>query len=347
MSDQQKQQQDTIMKSLAIAGFIAIILAISWLSVQFVQLIPSAFSSLASLAGNLQQQAYVDKEEEPIQPIILTSDVSSVAAGQTVELTWEDVERPGSYTFSYECTDGVAVDLINIVGIQSIACDTNYNIGDRNALSFTVDSEKEAETSVVYTLAFLGTNDLVPTYMVADTVLIKDEVVVANDDTDTSEVVDDTETEVNPEPTTPVTVAPQTQTPVTPVTTQQFVYQIPVSDPNGRTDLGVRFIQTGTISGNRFIAGLIERNDSGAIQIAVKNYGTKTSDEWSYSVTLPSGGTYEADDQKPLKPNEEAIISIGFTTDNSSSHTFRADIDESTDRNRLNDQFEQTVFFIR
>ena len=162
MNDVPQKKKDSVLKSLAIAGFISIVVLIAWLSIQLVNFIPSAFSSLASLAEGLGEYQETAMEKDKVTPLTITSNSILVEAGETVELSWDTYKVPGSYTFSYNCTDGVAVDVMNITGISSIACDTNYNIGDTDSLSLSVDSEKERYIDVVYTIAFLGTNDTDP-----------------------------------------------------------------------------------------------------------------------------------------------------------------------------------------
>lgn len=345
MDDNTEQKKTLIMKSLAVFGFIGILIAIAWLSVQFVQFIPSAFSSLASLAGSLQESK-TDIEETKNGQIVITSDITTVSAGEIVEITWQNLDRAGSYIFSYDCTDGVAVDILNVDGIQSIACDTNYNVGNRNNLSMVIDLEKGPETILNYTLSFLGTNDITSNSSVVDSLVIKNDEIEIIDDV---AKVQDPNEDIKPEPDNSEKVVETKPIikPVVPVATQQYVYTTPVSDPNGRTDLAVRFIQTGTIVGKTFFSGPIARNNSGAIQFEIKNHGTKTSHEWSYTVTLPDGSDYEAKNQVPLKPNEKAVITVGFPTDNSSSYTFKVTVDEPTDKTYLNDRFEQRVFFTR
>ena len=133
----------------------------------------------------------------------------------------------------------------------------------------------------------------------------------------------------------------------TPTYQQEFIYAIPTSDPNGLTDLSTRFLSIGTIVGNTFFAGEVKQDEKGAIQFEVKNYGTKTSKEWTYSVTLPNGGTYQSDNQNPLKPNERALVTIGFPTIDKSTHKFVVSIKESSDRNSANNEFTETVKFVK
>jgi hypothetical protein len=144
----------------------------------------------------------------------------------------------------------------------------------------------------------------------------------------------------------PVTeTTPVVTTPTEPTFVQEFAYAIPVSDPNGVTDLGTSYVGVGEVINQTFIAGPVSADNDGAIQFIVKNFGTKTSRDWSFSVTLPSGGTYESPTQEPLKPNERAVLTIGFPAGGDDSHTFAVSVDESSDRNSRNDSFSQSVAF--
>lgn len=338
----QQKQKDSILKSLAVVGFIGIIILIAWLSIQLVGLVPGAFSSLASLAETMNQRQ--ETTEIEITPLTVTSNTTLTNVGEVVTITWNTAKAAGSYTFSYKCTDGVAIDLLNIDGIKSINCDTNYNIGDTDSLTLTIDSEKMRFADLQYTVSFLGTNDTKPRAVGSNTIT------VINSDIHDSATSPDTDVTAPDTPTEDVTdvapVATDTQT-NTPAYEQEYVYTIPTSDPNGRSDLGTRFLATGTIINDVFFPEALERNEDGAIQFEVKNHGTKTSDEWDFSVTLPNGDTYRGNDQKPLKPNERAIIVIGFPAPKVSQYTFTVTVDTPSDYSQLNDHFFETVNFVR
>lgn len=342
MNDVLKQKKDTVLKSLAIAGFIGIIILIAWLSVQLISIVPGAFSSLASLAETINQRGQTETVEKV--PLLVTSNTTLANSGEMVTVTWNTAKAPGSYTFSYTCSEGIAVDLVNVEGIKSIGCGTNYNLGDTDSLTMTVDSEKDRFADLEYTVSFLGTNDTEPrasgtvTLTVINTNL-KETTTTEEDETSVTEETPDvaTEAEVDTDSTTPAVQ------PTTPAYEQQYVYTIPTSDPNGRTDLGVRFLNVGEIVGNVFFTKPLERNEDGAIQFEVKNYGSKTSKDWTFAVTLPNGSTYRSDEQKPLKPNERAVLTIGFGAANVSSHNFIVIVDEPTDQVPLNDRFSFEV----
>lgn len=335
----QQKKREAILKTLAIGGFISLIIIIAWASVKLVNLVPSAFSSLASLAESVSVGQYENEEgskENEVEELIVTSNSKLVNTKDVVNLSWSATEVPGSYSFSYNCLEGVSVDIVNVSGIGSISCDTNYNIGNTNNLSILVNSEKARYQDVSYTVSFLATNDTTPraTGNAQLTIINNDisEVEV------TEEVVEETPTEVETE-----TVEEET----TPVYEQEFVYTIPTSNPNGRTDLATKFIALGRISGNSFIAGQIKQEQTGAIQFEVKNFGTKTSVKWTYEVTLPGGDVYESPEQAPLKPNERAVITVGFPTIDKATHNFKVTIKEKTDVNLINNQFAQTASFIK
>lgn len=363
----QQQKKDSILKSLAILGFIGVVILIAWLSIQLVNVIPGAFSSLASLAESLNSRQQLATETTDIKTISVTSNSTLVNAKESVTASWGEANVPGSFTFSYKCTNGVAIDLQGVEGVRSITCDTNYNIGNVTSLTFTIDSEKDRYADVWYTISFLGTNDTSPRAAgTAQLTVINSEIksvlatTVSNEE-EVTPVFEETPIVEAPEVTsTPVveTVAESTFAPVTeavkpivstpaPTYEQQYTYTIPVSDPNGRVDLGTRYLGLGRIVGDTFFAGTVKQDESGAVQFEVKNYGSKTSGTWTYKVTLPNGDTYTSSTQKALKPNERAILTVGFPTVTVNSHTFVVIVTEANDLVSLNDSFQQKVTFAK
>lgn len=355
MNDVSQKQKNSIMKTLAIAGFLGIIILIAWLSIQLVQVLPGTFSSLASLAEgiNQYQQSVIDTDKDPTR-LTVTSDRSIVNAGGAVVLHWETTETPGTYTFAYDCTEGVAVDMLTDEGERSIACNRNYNIGNVDTLNLRIDSEKERFTDLRYTVSFLGTNDSAPraagTALITvhnsdiTDILVVNTVETATTSDDTVEeneapVVVETETEVeSSQPTTPAV-------PSTPTFEQEYIYAIPTSDPNGQTDLASKFLSVGKIVGNTFFAGNVYEGEPGAVQFEVRNLGNKTSGDWTYEVTLPGGISYTSPSQAPLKPNERAVITVGFAEAVGTVHVFEIEVNNSTDRNRANNDTSYAVSF--
>jgi hypothetical protein len=329
-------------KALAVIGFAAIIIIVAWLSIQLVNILPNAFSSLASLREAINQQsAIIVSETQAPDALSVTSDSNIVSTNEMVTLTWDTAQVKGTYTFSFSCEEGVSMSIIeDIAGQRAISCDTNYNIGNVDSLTLEVASEKNRFANVDYKISFLATNDTEPRAAGDSSFTIVNSTIPDISLVDNTETVE-SETEVT---TPPANTRPTT--PVTPVYEQEFIYTIPVSDPNGKTDLATRYLFAGNISGNRFVPGAIEQNDSGAIQFEVKNIGTKTSDTWTYSMTLPNGGEFSSTKQSALKPNERAVITLGFPTASEDDFSFRVTIDEDNDRNSSNDKFTQKVNFV-
>jgi hypothetical protein len=335
------KETSSTFKALAIIGFAATIIIVAWLSIQLVNILPNAFNSLASLREAINQQSEIiaDREDDEILDVLsVTSNVNVVNTDDSLSLTWDTANINGTYSFYYLCEDGVSLSIINSsTGLRAISCDTNYNIGNIDVLNLRVESENNRFATVDYQISFLAENDINPSAVGSSSFTVVNTAIL-----DIS-LVDDEETEeVDTETNTP----PPTTQPTAPVYEQEFIYAIPTSDPNGKTDLATRYLFAGSINNSRFVPGAIEQNDSGAIQFEVKNLGTKTSDEWTYSMTLPTGSSYKSDDQKPLEPNQRALITIGFPTSDEDNFSFRVTIDEDTDRNSNNDRFTHRVNFI-
>jgi hypothetical protein len=348
---------------LIIVTFVFAVAAVAWLSVKIVNKLPNSFASLASLAESVKEyestngsDSNSDSDGKMNDMLIVTSDTNVVVAGEQVRLAWTEATTPGSYVFSYGCTDGVAIDLKDGSGERSISCDTNYNLGDVNTVSLSIDSEKERYVDIPYKLAFLATNDTEPRAS-DDAILTVVNNRIQSGKTEETEVTSPAVTPepefvvtppvVNPTPATPTSPSNPTAptTPTKPTYTQEFTYEIPVSNPNGKADLSTKFLNIGKIVNNKFVAQAVDNDSSGAVQFEVKNLGTKTSEKWSYTVSLPSGDTYESPTQNALKPNERAVITIGFGESDETSYTFNVSAKVSGDVSNANNTFKKSVKF--
>ena len=353
------EKKDSILKSLAIAGFIAIIIILAWLSIQLVHLVPSAVTSLASLAEgvNQYQESLVSLDQDvQADPIVVTSNTSLITTGSDVTINWSEVNMDGSYVFSYECIDGVSISETSDLGERALDCDNNYNLGELNSITLDIESKKNRYADIPYTLAFLQTGDTNPRTTGTNVLTVINQDVdstflpaidtnpLTNAETDTEP--ENTETTVS-EP-APVLAATDPETPavVTPEPTtivEEFIYEVPVSDPAGTVDLTALYIGVGEFINGRFIESPIAVQNDGAIQFSVRNVGSKTSDTWTFSVDLPNGSTYRSSAQAALKPNERTVLTIGFPAGGDTPHTFVVDVDEDNDRRSNNNGFSRTV----
>ena len=342
MNNVTQESKDSVMKTMAVIGFIAVIIFAVWLAVQIVQLIPGAFSSLASIADG------VYNTNGQVEEFTVASNESVVNTGEDFTLSWTNVDQNGTYTFEYACTDGVSIDIRNNAGeIVSIACDTPLGLGNNvTSLAIAAASEKKRFTDVSYSVSFrpAGENDATASQGGKFTVVnpsIPQSLATAEEPTEetTGEVAGET-TSTETEETTPVVATPA------PTVIETPIIAIPTSDPNGFVDLEVRFLGVGTMdSRNNFTrTASIDNDTRGAYQFEVRNTGTRTSTDWEYVATLTSGTEYESGRQDPLRPNERSVITLGFdAVGETGVQFFGATVSGGSDRNRNNNSFTWAV----
>ncbi len=350
------QGKERVLKTLAIGGFVGLIIIIAWLGIQLISFMPSAFTSLASLADSVYNY-------KPVE-LVVVSNKAVANAGEAFTISWNKPKQVGSFTFAYACTEGVAAE-VRIAGgaISNVDCDTELNIGSVESLDINLSSERNRFTEIPYTLSFVPAKSENPTATKESRITVVNAMISPI----VVEVASSTITEVvvNPEPKpvvvakpepviTPVVVKPVTPIPVVvvkpvapkPAAPSKPVYTIPVSNPNGTADISVRSLGAGTVdSNNRFTnVGIIDNDLKGAIQFEIKNIGTKTSESFTYTATLPSGVVYTAPVQPALKPNERVVATIGFdATDLTGIKTFNVKVDVTADTNKNNNVFNSAV----
>jgi len=312
-----QQERSGNVKFITVIGFVLAILLLLWLAVQLVSFIPSAFNSLASLADGVNNY-------RPTADLSIATPNSVVNSGDAFTVTWEQPRQEGVYEFSYECAEGATtVDVRYQNDIIPLVCGESLTLESGTAeIELSVMTADQRFTDVVYTLAFVPENGndavvetdtvtIVNASIAAGTVAeteVETEIVEAPVSEPEGEVAGESADEA-PE-TTPTTPAEQ---PIYYRTVETPIYAIPQSDPNGTVDLAVSLVGVGYVVNNTFYkSNTITTRQTGAIRFVVKNIGTKTSDEWTYNAELPADIDFESNDQAPLKPNEEAFITLSF-----------------------------------
>ena len=340
------KQPSNLMKTLIVAGFIALIALLVWLAVTLVAVLPSAFSSLASLAESVQQG-------RPHNTITVANGNSIVNNQESFTISWTDVNRSGVYTFAYECTDGVAIDMrYPANNITTVPCGETIKLGGAvTSLELIAHSERTRFIDVDYQIGFIPNGEDVvafgaeTSFTVVNVNIPQGQTVPEQTDDSENEVVEDISNESDPStPTKPTAPAPQEPTYIT-----TEIYELPSSDPNGFVDLGVTYLGVGRLTdNNQFIPGTVIDSDTrGAFQFEVRNLGTKTSQEWTFTADLPTGREYESDEQSELLPNEYSIITLGFDTNGDTGiRSFGAEIDVDNDRVSSNNTFDWAVTII-
>lgn len=331
-----EQKKESLTKVFAIAGFLAIIIFAVWLAVQIVSILPNAFSSLASLADSVYNY---DRNVG----LEVVTEKSVANAGESFTISWTAQRGDGTYAFSYACVEGVSVEIRNKAGeIVAVSCDTVLELANTTSLEIRVQSEKARFVDIPYTI----------TYTQGDKTISKNgTITIANATIPTGGIIateEDTETEapVVSKPTTPAVTTPKPQyVQGTPTTVQKIIYAIPVSDPKGTIDLQVTYLGVGTLTGKTFTPkAVLDVDHQNAVQFEVKNIGTKTAEDWSYEVDLPAKISYKGDDQKALKPNERAVITLGFDgLTKSGTEKISVEVVAKNDVKKSNNEFTKTI----
>ncbi|MBX9906885.1 hypothetical protein K2X96_03240 [Patescibacteria group bacterium] len=339
MNEEQKEAQKiSAIKTLAIIGFITSIVLCVWLAVQLVRLVPSGFSSLASLAESINS-----REKE----FIVTTEKNIINSGELFTLTWTEMKREGVYTLSYTCMDGVSAEIQTASGERAaLACNTSISLpNDTSETKILFRSEKKRFTDIPFSITYTPSNDI-------DAATSKAGLVTIVNETYTETVV--TAPVTTPQATTTPSVTATTTKPVAKPTPTTIPKQIvtttyPVSNPSGVSDMQITYLGIGSFNeGNQtFIPqDTLEADSKGAIRFEVKNIGTKTSDSWKYEVELPDSESrlFTSAFQESLKPNERAVIIVAFNIgDARQSEELEVTITSNSDINSQNNSFSKRI----
>lgn len=333
----EQQSRSTTQKVVAIILSLIVVAVGVWLAVQVVRFLPTAFSSLASIAEEVYSPRASDE-------FAVTQSVTSVSSGNDFTLSWNVPKEDGMYRFRYSCVDGVAMTLTIGNVVEHAACDEIITFDTSvSSINITVDSEKVRTTDIDYVLTFTpaGATEASGEYL--GTISATNLAIASRDEKPeviVPEVIEEEE-EVDTTNDTPrVATEPE-------IRYVQFSY-IPVSLDNGYTDLAVTLVGTGYVRGNTFYPSLVVDNDrDAAIQIKVQNLGTKTSEQWDIDVELPNGEGYSRENRKELKPNEYEIMTIVFEAeDETGIESFEVDIDVDDDKTSTNNHLRSSMRFV-
>lgn len=380
MDNVTSEKKQSMTKSLAVAGLLAIIIISALLAIKIVQSLPTAINSLASIATSVYN--YNPLQDKNIE---VMADKTLLKTDETITLSWPEKNYPGIYTFSYACQDKISLSLSTIdKDIPFLNCDKVYELGSNTAVALRAKSEATSIVDVEYEIAFFRTNDAIPGATHSGVLTIAnpnlDSSVVENIEqtqTETPEVVatstpdtlatSSTETIKEEAPlivkepeavtkpvvaasSSPIEISVETPTikPVAP--TPVYIYEIPLSDPNGTIDLAITYLGVGTKNkpGIFTKTGQVKQNTPGSLQFSVHNIGTKTSLPWTFTASLPDSEIFNSSEQSPLKPNERAVITIefpGFT--NTGTENISAIISTKSDKNNNNDGFRDIITIIK
>ncbi len=300
-------------KSVAIIGFFATIILLIWLVTEGIKRAPSTFESLATIVESIS-------DYRAVHELTIGTENSVVNSNESFRISWTDVKQSGEYNFRYTCTAGVDLFTHDEGGsLVPISCtDTLTLPATVHGLLLNITSEEMRLIDVPLSITF--TNDAksetlestIKITIVNATIPIKEQSVVIE------EVETEEEPEVAPTPVvepkpvvTEVTPKPS-NTPQKPIMT--LVY--PQSNPNGYIDLQITTLGSGILRDGIFMyTAKYDIDLQNSIKFDIRNIGTKTSRDWTFTTVLPDGTVYKSPSQLGLKPNEHVEYTMGFSID--------------------------------
>lgn len=296
----------TLVRTLAIAGFGIIIIIGMFGSVAVAKNAPGALSSLAAAVTSLTS-IFVPAGEK----ILVSVPSLTVNKGETFAISWEHVKKSvgGSYTFRYDCADGVSFTSPTPAGSEAtVYCNTPFNfLNADNTITLTAVSTADRYVDVTLYIDFTPNGAAKPT--VSGSTFLT----IANVGATPTKPATPTRSA------TPISHTPAAGTPSSGVYVVGGSTATP-SNPNGQTDLAVRIIEQGIVDKNTGVftasSSPLRRTDTYriAVRFAVENIGTKTSPQWTFAAVLPTypSNNFVSPSQPALAPGDRMEYTLGF-----------------------------------
>ncbi len=301
---------DVATRVFAVIGFVAIIGAGLWGTASVARGIPNAFSAIASAIVSLTSIFVPANEQITISVPSLT-----VLSGEEFSISWEHVNKSveGSYTFRYDCADGVSFASPTASGsLVTVFCNTPFNfLNERDSITLTPTSTSNRFIDVTLHVDFTPNGQNTPTVTGSTLLTIANEAITGS-----------------PSTITPPTGGTTTQPPrgsVSAGTETTSIHVIPtngsgVSSPTGAIDLSARIIAVGVVekATGTFTASSTPNRALGthrvAVKFAVENNGTRTSPQWTFNAVLPTfpSHVFSSPVQPSLAPGDRIEFTLGF-----------------------------------
>ncbi len=293
-----KESRGVAMNVFAILGFIAILLAGLWATIQLVK----QLSTISIDFNNpiITMPIFGDKDK---LAIVESGDI--LRSGESAKIMWtlgkKEREVQGSIiTLSYACKSGIYLKVTNpnMEDYRAIPCNAPYNVPATDTEISIIPVLTDLETGeIAYSLTYTPT--IGESQSVNSILKITTKGELAKDNTTTPVIVKPTETEKD----ATVTTRKVVQTPVKKTIVRKLV-PVRKSDPNGLPDLAVKILETSTA----------DTNDKVAVKFEVTNLGTKVVSGWTFTANLPTDPAYSyvSEAQGALYAGERAEMLLTF-----------------------------------
>ena len=285
-----------------------------WGSVQIARAVPSALSNVAAAIVSLTS-IFVPAGET----ITLSAPSFDVVSGQGFVLSWEHAKKSvdGSYTFRYECADGVHfTSPSSATENETIFCNVAYHfLNSNDSIALTAVSQKNRFIDVTVLV------DFTPNGANQPTVTGKATLTISNQNLGSSPTTTGNATPTIPTtPTTPTKPTVPNNTPGTPTSVTYpgaITGGAAASNPNGYVDLVPTVIEVGIVdktTGAFSASSTPSRSQRVAVRFSVQNIGTKTSPQFDFAAVLPTlpGHIFNSPFQQELAPGDRIEFTVGF-----------------------------------
>lgn len=335
---QQTTAKEAALNIFAILGFIALLIAGLWATIQLLQLALSFVTG--SSVGKEAQKAMAPLAALSQPHVTLKMPNSSATSGTPFAIGWsgDHVTNAGSLALSYACREGLFLKVSASRGVEyAVPCNAPYTIpSDATSLSITPVVSTNSVIDVPLTLTYTNGSA-----SAKDTASVRVNGVVAApalaNNTDATYIVRE-QTEAVVTHTTPAPVPVAAKPRPLPPAPKPVVVEKPVqkSNPDGFVDLEARILSVGKPGPGNTTSprATLRTQDTASITFEIRNNGTKAVRNWVYALTLPTDPTYTYDSevQPTLYAGSKATITLSFDNLAAGTHplTLTADPHQTT-----------------
>lgn len=293
--NQHHEDANPALTVFAILGFIALLIAGLWSTIQLVK----QGSNMISGTGTRGVSSFMGMTGAGVS---LKVDGKNITPGEAFNISWSSTDRKdATLTLTYACREHVFMQVNTDGASFAIPCNAPYTIDESvRTLSLTAISEANAPVEFPLTLTLTNAS--------------------GNTSKDVSMI-----TVMTPVATTPITETPKTEektvkkpetkTPEKTVEQKQVLVPVKKSDDAGLADLKPVITRVGVLVNGALVEKTVfAPGDVVVVRFDVTNHGTKVAKAWTFSATLPSNPvfTYASDVQEDLYAGATAHLTMTF-----------------------------------
>jgi hypothetical protein len=290
---QQREESNPALTVFAILGFIALLIAGLWSTIQLVK----QGSNMISGTGTRGVSSFMGLTSAGVS---MKLDGKNVTPGEAFTVSWSSTKRDdATLTLTYACREHVYLQINANETSYAIPCNAPFTVAQEvTSLSLTAMSEANAPVEIPLTLTLTnasgatskdGSTITVLTPTAAPAPVVEEKMV-----------------------TEPVVVEPA---PKKVVEQKQVMVPVKKSDDAGIPDLKPVITQIGVlVDGSLVEKTIFKPGDTVVVRFDVTNHGTKVAKAWTFAAVLPSSPvfTYTSDPQEDLYAGATAHLTMTF-----------------------------------